>query len=254
MTVLSATGLRKSYRGGRGVDGVALELREGEVVGLLGPNGAGKTTTFRLLIGDVRPDAGTVSICGRDVTRRPLRARVRDGGLGYLAQEPSVFENLSVADNLLTILHGRGVDAATRGRLCREMLERVQISHLRNTLAKNLSGGQKRRLEFARCLLCEPRAILLDEPFNGIDPIAVEDIQDMIRGLRAGGISFLITDHHVVETLTLADRAYVIHQGRVLFEGPPQAVVDDPKVRECYLGEDLRLPGQQQQQQQRQAA
>lgn len=250
MTVLSANGLRKSFRGGRGVDGVCLELAAGEIVGLLGPNGAGKTTTFRLLIGDARPDAGTVSIGGRDVTRRPLRARVRDGGLGYLAQEPSVFENLSVAENLLTILHGRGVASAARGRLCREMLERVQIAHLRDTLAKNLSGGQKRRLEFARCLLCEPRAILLDEPFNGIDPIAVEDIQDMIRALRAGGISFLITDHHVVETLSLADRAYVIHEGRVLFEGPPQAVVEDPKVRDCYLGEDLKLPTPQPRQRQ----
>lgn len=245
MTVLTATDLRKSFRGGRGVDGISLELGEGEVVGLLGPNGAGKTTTFRLLIGDIVPDAGIVRIGGHDVTRRSLRARVRDGGLGYLAQEPSVFENLSVEDNLLTILHGRGIDAVTRGRRCREMLERLQIAMFRHTLAKNLSGGQKRRLEFARCLLCEPRAILLDEPFNGIDPLAVEDIQQMIRTLRATGISFLITDHHVIETLTLADRAYVIHQGKVLFEGTPRQLVDDPNVRRCYIGKDLRLPAAQ---------
>lgn len=239
MTVLSATGLRKLFRG---VNGVNLELGEGEVVGLLGPNGAGKTTTFRLLIGDMLPDAGKVLVGDQDVSRWPLRARVRDGGLGYLAQEPSVFENLSVEDNLLTILHARRVEGATRRRRCREMLERLQIAPFRATLAKNLSGGQKRRLEFARCLLCEPRAILLDEPFNGIDPLAVEDIQHMIRTLRATGLSFLITDHHVIETLTLADRAYVIHAGKVLFEGTPHRLVDDPEVRRFYIGEDLRLP------------
>lgn len=242
MTVLSATGLRKLFRGGRGVNGVSLELGEGEIVGLLGPNGAGKTTTFRLLIGDIRPDEGTVLVGDRDVSRWPLRARVRHGGLGYLAQEPSVFENLTVEDNLLTILHARGISGATRRRRCHEMLERLQIGRFRATLAKSLSGGQKRRLEFARCLLCEPRAILLDEPFNGIDPLAVEDIQHMIRELRETGLSFLITDHHVIETLTLADRAYVIHAGKVLFEGTPRGLVDDPEVRRFYIGEDLRLP------------
>jgi len=242
MTVLSATGLRKLFRGGRGVNGVSLELGAGEVVGLLGPNGAGKTTTFRMLIGDMLPDAGVVRVGERDVSRWTLRARVRDGGLGYLAQEPSVFENLTVEDNLLTILHARRIGGETRRRRCREMLERLQIAPFRATLAKNLSGGQKRRLEFARCLLCEPRAILLDEPFNGIDPLAVEDIQHMIRSLRAEGLSFLITDHHVIETLSLADRAYVIHAGKVLFAGTPRALVDDPDVRRLYIGEDLRLP------------
>jgi len=242
MTLLAAHDLRKTFRRGRGVTQVSVELAAGEVVGLLGANGAGKTTTFRLLTGDLQPDAGRVLLAGRDVSEWSLRRRVRDGGMGYLPQEPSVFGSLSVEDNLLTILHAHGLDAATRRRRCDEMLERFEIAPHRHTLAQFLSGGQKRRLEFARCLIGNPRVVLLDEPFIGIDPITVEYIQQVVRDLCAAGISFIITDHHVVETLAIADRAYVIHEGCVLFHGTPAALAADPAVRRHYLGEGLRLP------------
>lgn len=237
--MLSAVGLKKSFRHGRGVSEVSLRLGEREIVGLLGSNGAGKTTTFRLLTGDLRPDAGTVRLGERDVGRWPLSKRVRVGGLGYLPQDPSLFDDLSVEDNLLSILQAHRVHSAERMRRCNEMLERLHLDAHRKTLAGKLSGGLKRRAEFARCLLCRPRVILLDEPFSGVDPITVEEIQRTIRTLRTDGMSFLISDHKVAETLALVDRVYVMHEGRALFEGSPNAAVRHPEVRRHYLGDGL---------------
>lgn len=238
--MLSAEGLRKAFRRGRGVVDVGLRLGTGEIVGLLGSNGAGKTTTFRMLTGDVVPDAGIVRLDGRDVSRWPLKRRVREGGLGYLPQEPSLFSDLTTEDNLLTILSARGVDATTRRRQVADLLLRFDLDGQKHVLAHDLSGGRRRRLELARCLIGEPRVILLDEPFNGVDPLNVDELQRLIRELRREGTSFLISDHKVTETLQLVDRAYVMHEGKVLFAGTPRELIDDPLVRCHYLG--LRPP------------
>lgn len=236
--MLAADGLRKAFRRGRGVVDVSLRLHAGEIVGLLGSNGAGKTTTFRMLTGEIVPDAGTVRLGDRDVGRWPLKRRVREAGLGYLPQEPSVFADLTTEDNLLAILHARGVEAASRRRRVDEVLRRLALGDMRRVLARDLSGGQRRRLELARCLLGDPQVILLDEPFAGVDPLNVDEIQRLIRDLRAGGIAVLISDHQVVETLRLVDRAYVLHAGRVLFAGTPRQLVHDPQVRRHYLGDE----------------
>jgi lipopolysaccharide export system ATP-binding protein len=241
MASLSATGLVKRYRGRAVVDGVSLSLRGGEIVGLLGPNGAGKTTCFYMIAGLVPADGGRVYIENREVTLLPMHVRARHG-LGYLAQEPSVFRRLSVAENVLAVLETlEDLAPAQRRELCDELLREFSLEHLRDQLALSLSGGERRRLEIARALALEPRFILLDEPFAGVDPISVMDIQKIIGNLAASGIGILITDHNVRETLKICSRAYIISSGRVLAEGPPADLLENAEVRAVYLGADFQL-------------
>jgi lipopolysaccharide export system ATP-binding protein len=238
---LAAEALAKRYRGRRVVDGVSLQLDAGEVVGLLGPNEAGKTTTFYMVAGLVPADAGRVLLGGQDVTEDSMHQRARLG-LGYLAQEPSIFRRLTVAQNVLAVLEVRtALDRADRDAACEELLQDFGIASLRDNLAISLSGGERRRLEIARALAAAPRFILLDEPFAGIDPISVVDIQHIITDLAARGIGVLITDHNVRETLGICDRAYIIHEGRVMAEGLPDDILDNAEVRNVYLGEHFRL-------------
>jgi lipopolysaccharide export system ATP-binding protein len=225
------------------VDGVNFEVDVGEVVGLLGPNGAGKTTSFRMTTGQVTPNAGKVFFAGQDVTRLPMYRRARLG-MGYLAQETSVFRKLTVEQNILAILEaipfyrslGRKLTKAERFQKTDEVLEKFGLSHLRKNNAARLSGGEKRRLEIARCLVCDPLLILLDEPFTGIDPQTIEDIQQIVRGLRDEGIGILVTDHRVREILTITDRSYLIKGGRVVTKGTPQQIIRDPIAISEYLG------------------
>jgi lipopolysaccharide export system ATP-binding protein len=238
--LLATNGLWKSYRGRAVVQDVSLHVSPGEFVGLLGPNGAGKTTTFRMCMGMVAPDRGTIRFAGRDVSRLLIHRRARLG-LGYLAQEPSVFRRLSVQDNLLAVLEIQGSPAAQRRARCEELLAELGLAGLRDSLGEVLSGGERRRLEIARVLAGRPSLILLDEPFSGVDPIAVEEIQGILRGLKDKGIAVLLTDHNVRETLHITDRAYILAQGRVLAEGPPRALVDDEQVRRIYLGRRFEL-------------
>ena len=238
--LLETEGLVKSYRGRRVVDEVAIGIEDGEIVGLLGPNGAGKTTTFRMCMGMVAPDAGQLHFRGRNVTRLPIHRRARLG-LGYLAQEPSVFRKLTVQDNLLAILELIGVAARLRQDRCDALLEEFGLTHVRKSLGEVLSGGERRRLEIARTLATEPSLILLDEPFSGVDPIAVEEIQEILASLKQKKIAILLTDHNVRETLHITDRAYILAGGKVLAEGAPAELVDDPKVREVYLGKRFAL-------------
>ncbi len=239
--ILKAEGLVKQFRGRRAVDGVSFEVYRGEIVGLLGPNGAGKTTCFRMTCGMLRPNAGRIILQGQDVTQWPMYRRARDGGMGYLAQEPSVFRKLTVEQNLLAIMELLGFDRQRRRERCDQLLEQFQIAHLRKSKACNLSGGERRRLEIARALIPEPQIILLDEPFTGIDPVTVDSIQEIIRTLRNRGIAILITDHQVRETLQITDRSYVIRAGRVLCHGTPEEVIANPEARQCYFGEDMDL-------------
>jgi lipopolysaccharide export system ATP-binding protein len=239
--MLVAQGLRKRYKARDVVGDFGLRLAGGEVVGLLGPNGAGKTTCFYMIVGLVPADGGRIYLDGRDVTAQPMHARARLG-LGYLPQEPSVFRRLSVADNVLAILELRA-DLDRRGRL-RELdglLEELQVAHVADQLGASLSGGERRRVEIARALAARPRFMLLDEPFAGVDPISVGEIQKIVRHLKARGIGVLITDHNVRETLGICDRAYILNEGRVLAEGAPDAILDNPDVRRVYLGEAFRL-------------
>ena len=241
MASLSASELVKRYRGRAVVDGVSLGLEAGEIVGLLGPNGAGKTTCFYMIAGLVPADGGRVHIEHHDVTLLPMHVRARHG-LGYLAQEPSVFRRLSVAENILAVLETlEDMSPAQRRELCGELLREFSLDHLKGQLALSLSGGERRRLEIARALALEPRFILLDEPFAGVDPISVMDIQKIIGALAESGIGILITDHNVRETLKICGRAYIISAGRVLAEGPPAALLDNADVRAVYLGADFRL-------------
>jgi len=241
MTRLAAEDLVKSYRGRAVVDGVSLHVNEGEVIGLLGPNGAGKTTTFYMLAGLIPADRGRVLLGQHDLTDKPMHARARLG-LGYLAQEPSVFRRLSVAQNILAILETRDdLDRGERTRLCDELLHEFGIRHLRDNMAISLSGGERRRLEIARALAVEPKFILLDEPFAGVDPISVVDIQRIVAQLAARGIGILITDHNVRETLGICSRAYIINAGAVLALGPPDEILANAQVRSVYLGEHFRL-------------
>jgi len=241
MARLAAVDLVKRYRGRAVVDGVSLGLDAGEIVGLLGPNGAGKTTCFYMIAGLVPVDGGQVQIAGQDVTLLPMHVRARHG-LGYLAQEPSVFRRLTVAENVLAVLETlEDVPPAQRRELCGELLREFSLDHLRDQLAHSLSGGERRRLEIARALALEPRFILLDEPFAGVDPISVMDIQKIIGDLAASGIGILITDHNVRETLKICGRAYIISAGRVLAEGSPATLLENPEVRAVYLGADFRL-------------
>jgi len=239
--MLEVHGLVKIYGSRRVVDGVDYTVERGEIVGLLGPNGAGKTTSFRMTCGMIEPNEGRVVLAGEDVTNWPMYRRARDGGMGYLAQESSVFRKLSVEKNLLGVLELLGVDRKARKQRCNELLEQFDIARLRKAVAMSLSGGERRRLEIARCLVSNPKIILLDEPFTGIDPVTIASIQQIIRRLRDDGIAILITDHQVRETLQITDRSYVIRAGKVLCHGPPDVVINHPEARKYYFGEGMEL-------------
>jgi len=240
MKVLKAEGLVKRFGKWTVVDDVSLEVEQGEVVGLLGPNGAGKTTTFYMIVGLLRPDAGRVMIDSEDVTRIPVFRRARMG-LGYLSQEPSIFRKLTVEENILSVLETMELGQEERKRKLESLLEELGISHLRGRKAYNLSGGERRRVEITRALVSNPSFMLLDEPFVGIDPIAVSDIQDIVLRLKQKGIGVLITDHSVRETLAATDRAYVMFEGRILLSGNGEQLANDPLARKIYLGEKFRL-------------
>ena len=240
MPVLRTHALTKSYNGRTVVRGVSLEVSAGEVVGLLGPNGAGKTTTFYMVVGLTSPDSGRVELDGADLTHDPMYMRARKG-IAYLPQEPSIFRGLSVEDNILAILETLDIDRATRFRRLRDLLAELGLTHLAKSKAYTLSGGERRRVEITRALVIAPQFILLDEPFAGIDPIVVTDIQKIIFHLKERGIGVLITDHNVRETLGICDRAYILNAGTVLAQGSPEAVLANPDVRRVYLGESFRL-------------
>lgn len=232
--------LCKSYKGRKVVDQVSLHVGPGEIVGLLGPNGAGKTTTFRMCMGMVKPDSGQIMIQKRDATKLPIYRRAHLG-LGYLAQEPSVFRKLSVEDNLLAVLEIGNKTKVEQRERCDELLEEFSLSHLRSSLGEVLSGGERRRLEIARALATEPKLILLDEPFSGVDPVAVEEIQGILQQLQQRGIAILLTDHNVRETLYITDRTYILAEGRILAEGAAEELAADETVRKVYLGQRFTL-------------
>ncbi|NLY56788.1 MAG: LPS export ABC transporter ATP-binding protein [Firmicutes bacterium] len=238
--ILAAEGLAKAYRGRQVVHEVSLEVHQGEVVGLLGPNGAGKTTTFYMIVGLEAPQKGKIFLDGEDITRLPMYLRARRG-IGYLTQEASIFRKLSVEDNILAVLEVRGLPAAERKRRTDALLEEFQLTHIRHHKGAVLSGGERRRTEIARALATEPAFILLDEPFTGVDPIAVADIQQIIMQLKQKGLGVLITDHSVRETLAITDRAYIMHQGRILVSGDSQSVITDPVAKKFYLGDRFTL-------------
>jgi lipopolysaccharide export system ATP-binding protein len=237
---LVAQGLTKSYGGRRVVDGVDLNVERGETVGLLGPNGAGKTTTFYMTLGLVSADSGQVLLDGRDISRLPMHVRCRQG-LGYLAQEPSVFRKLSVRDNLLLILELQPYSAREREERCERLLGKLGISHLARQQGQVLSGGERRRVEIARALCTSPSFILLDEPFTGVDPIAIDDIRAIVHELVSDDIGILITDHNVRDTLEITDRAYIISEGKIRTHGPAKDLPNDPIARQYYLGERFRM-------------
>ncbi len=240
MSLLKVAGLQKRYKARTVVHDVGFAVGSGEVVGLLGPNGAGKTTCFYMIVGLVRADGGQISLDGKDLTHLPIHARARLG-LSYLPQEMSVFRKLTVAENIQAVLELRGLDKRQVNERLDELLHELGIHHLRNNTAISLSGGERRRCEIARALATDPRLILLDEPFAGVDPIAVIDIQKIIRFLKERDIGVLITDHNVRETLGICDRAYIISEGRVLASGQPGEIIDNERVRQVYLGEHFRL-------------
>ena len=241
MNSLRAIDLAKSYKSRVVVRDLSIEVGAGEVVGLLGPNGAGKTTAFYMIVGLVSCDAGRIELGDRDVTGLSMHRRARLG-LGYLPQEASVFRKLSVADNVLAILETRrDLDADGRRRRLAELLDELKVAHLRDSLGQSLSGGERRRVEIARALAMEPRFVLLDEPFAGVDPLAVADIQSSIEHLRERGIGVLITDHNVRETLGICGRAYIVSQGSVIAAGTADQILANPQVREVYLGQDFRM-------------
>jgi lipopolysaccharide export system ATP-binding protein len=237
---LKAIGLRKRYRARTVVTDVSLDIHSGEVVGLLGPNGAGKTTCFYMIVGLVPVDGGTITLDGDDVTHRPIHRRARMG-LSYLPQEPSIFRKLTVEENVRAVLELQDFESAEIDERLDALLAELHVSHLRRSPALSLSGGERRRVEIARALATDPRFILLDEPFAGVDPIAVIDIQRIIRFLKDRGIGVLITDHNVRETLGICDRACIINEGTVLAQGAPEDIVHDESVRKVYLGENFRL-------------
>lgn len=241
MSTLEASGLTKRYRLREVVKGISISIESGEVVGLLGPNGAGKTTAFYMIVGLIPCDEGTITIDGRDITRMPMHRRSRLG-LGYLPQEASVFRKLTVADNIKAILETRReLDRAQRQSQLEELLEELHIGHVRDNLGMSLSGGERRRVEIARALAAEPRFVLLDEPFAGVDPISVLDIQRIIRHLAEREIGVLITDHNVRETLGICGRAYILNNGELMASGNPDEILSNRQVREVYLGEGFRL-------------
>ena len=238
---LSAAGLQKSYKDVPIVNGVDLEVGNNEIVGLLGANGAGKTTSFNMIIGLVRPDEGTILLDTEDITNLPMHERARKG-IGYLPQEHSVFRKLTTEENILAVLEAAGSrDRAEMKKIADRLMDEFGVLKLRDKPTIQLSGGEQRRVEIARALALEPSFILLDEPFAGVDPIAVRDIQTIIRLLKKRGIGVLITDHNVRETLGICDRAYILHQGDVLVSGPPEAIMNNQSAREAYLGHDFRM-------------
>lgn len=240
MEALEAKKMEKTYRGRKVVKGVSFQVKHGEVVGLLGPNGAGKTTSFYMVVGLVKPDQGRVVLDGTDITRMPMYQRARNG-IGYLAQEPSVFRKLTVADNLMAILETLRISDLERRDRRDSLLAELGIAHLANSMAYTLSGGERRRVEIARALTMSPKFILLDEPFAGIDPLAVQDIQGIITLLKNKGIGILITDHNVRETLSITDRAYIINDGKIIEAGTAADITASPRVRELYLGESFKM-------------
>jgi lipopolysaccharide export system ATP-binding protein len=241
MSVLRARGLAKSYKSRQVVQDLSLEVESGEVVGLLGPNGAGKTTAFYMIVGLTRCEHGEIFLDSRDISRLPMHRRAQLG-LGYLPQEPSVFRKLSVADNITAILETRPqLDHAGRNARLEELLGELHIDHVRDSLGLSLSGGERRRVEIARALAADPRFMLLDEPFAGVDPLSVADIQRIIKHLSDKGIGVLITDHNVRETLGICSRAYIVSQGSVLASGSADQILANPQVREVYLGQDFKL-------------
>jgi lipopolysaccharide export system ATP-binding protein len=231
----------KAYKGRQVVRGVSIEIAQGEVVGLLGPNGAGKTTSFYMIVGLIAPDVGRVMIDETDITRVPMYMRARQFGISYLPQEPSVFRKLTVEENILAVLEAQSISWEMRRARTEKLLDQLNLGHIRKTRGYALSGGERRRVEIARCLCIQPSFILLDEPFSGIDPIAVLDLQEIIFDLKASGIGVLITDHNVRETLTVTDRAYIIADGKICFAGTPDVLGHDPEVRRVYLGEGFSL-------------
>jgi len=237
---LQALALSKSYRGRKVIDEVNLELRQGEVVGLLGPNGAGKTTTFYIIVGLISPDSGQVRLNGEEITSLPMYQRARSG-ISYLPQEPSVFRKLTVEENLQSIAETLRLSSRDQKDVVTNLLAEFGIDHLRRQGAYSLSGGERRRLEIARALVLTPRFVLLDEPFAGIDPLAVLEIQRIIAQLKSRGIGVLITDHNVRETLNITDRAYIINNGKILRDGSPEQLTNDIEVKKVYLGENFRL-------------
>jgi lipopolysaccharide export system ATP-binding protein len=240
MRTLEVRGITKAYKKRRVVDGIDLELRSGEVVGLLGPNGAGKTTCFYMVIGLVRPDRGQVVFDDEDITNLPMYKRARKG-IGYLPQEASIFRKMTVRDNLMAILETLDISAAEREERVNHLLGELRITHIADNYGYALSGGERRRVEIARALVTTPSFILLDEPFAGIDPIAVIDIQNIIIQLKERGIGVMISDHNVRETLGVCDRAYIVNEGKVLETGTPDYIVNSEKAREIYLGENFSL-------------
>ena len=241
MQKLSTDQIGKSYKGRQVVRGVSVEVSRGEVVGLLGPNGAGKTTSFYMIVGLVAPDSGNILADGEDITRVPMYLRARQYGISYLPQEPSVFRKLTVEENILAVLEVQSLSREARRSRTEKLIEQLNLGNVRRTLGYALSGGERRRVEIARCLCIQPSFILLDEPFSGIDPIAVLDLQEIIAELKAGGIGILITDHNVRETLSVTDRAYIINEGRIFAAGTPERLAGDPEVRRLYLGESFSL-------------
>jgi lipopolysaccharide export system ATP-binding protein len=241
MKILETEELTKAYGGRQVVRGVSLQIRQGEVVGLLGPNGAGKTTSFYMIVGLVRPDSGRILSDGTDITRTPMYLRAREHRISYLPQEPSVFRNLSVEENILAVLETQRLTWEVRRKRAESLLSKLNLGHVRKTRGYALSGGERRRVEIARCLAIEPAFILLDEPFSGIDPIAVLELQQIIFDLKASGIGVLITDHNVRETLSVTDRAYIINEGRIFRSGTPEELGSDAEVRRVYLGESFSL-------------
>jgi lipopolysaccharide export system ATP-binding protein len=238
--LLATQGLVKEYRQRRVVNGVSISVAPGQIVGLLGPNGAGKTTTFNIVVGLIKPDEGSVSFEGRNITKLAMHRRARLG-VGYLTQEPSIFRKLTVEQNILAILETCKMSRRERAVRLKYLLDELDMARLSKSKAYTLSGGEKRRLEITRALVTSPRLLLLDEPFSGIDPIAVYEVQKIVRRLKERGLGILITDHNVRETLKLVDRAYLIHRGEVVYEGGADQLVNDPKAREIYLGPEFNL-------------
>ena len=241
MAILEVRELVKSYGRRRVVNGVNFLVEKGEIVGLLGPNGAGKTTCFGMTCGIIKPQQGQVILSGKDVTKWPMYRRARDGGMGYLAQESSVFRALTVEQNLLAMMEMLGIARKARYERCNQLLDDLSITQIRKSRAHSLSGGERRRLEIARLLVSDPKIILLDEPFTGIDPVTIDSIQVIVRQLRDQGIAILITDHQVRETLAITDRSYVIREGQVLCHGTPSEVVNHPEARKHYFGEGIEI-------------
>ena len=238
--LLQIEGLAKSYDGKRVVDGLDINVKRGEVVGLLGPNGAGKTTSFYMVVGMIRPDCGSIRFDGKDITGLAMYKRARKG-IGYLSQEPSVFRKFTVEENIMAVLETLDIPRSVRKKRLAQLLSELNISHLSKKKAYMLSGGERRRLEITRALVTNPLFILLDEPFSGIDPIAVADAQEIISELKRKGLGILLTDHNVRETLEITDRSYIMSEGRILISGTAEELIKNPKAREIYLGDKFRM-------------